>query len=142
MNGARLKRISIGCVAFIAALLVLDLVPSFLPLSAIEYRLFGYFYFWLAVKAAVAMFVAASIGAYFAQVDFVGPSVLLAAAVWAFTIYFLNSIAAVVGQDDILAVAGINFLGLLFGVGGSAIGAVVGRSFARQKSEDNAVGAT
>ena len=141
MNTTRLKRIGLGVLAAIAILSVFDLLPSFMPSSAINYRIFGHFYFWIAVEGAVVMFIAASVGAYVAKVNFVGPAVLLSIAAWVFTIYFLNSIAATAGQSNVFGVASINALGLLFGACGAGIGALVGGRFARQKTEENAVGA-
>jgi len=141
MNAIRPKRIGLGILVTIAVLGVFDLIPSFVPSSAIDYRLFGYFYFWVAIEGAIIMFMAALIGAYVAKVNFVGPAVLLSITVWTFTVYFLNSIASAAGPDDILNVASINILGLLFGAYGSGIGALVGRRFAKAKTEENAVGA-
>lgn len=132
MKATGLKRLGLGVLVAIAVLSVFDLLPSFLPSAAISYRIFGQFYFWLAVEGAVVMFVAASAGAYVAKTNFVGPAILLSIAVWAFTIYFVNSIATVAGQDNVLAAAGTNALGLLLGAFGAGIGAFIGGCIANR----------
>jgi hypothetical protein len=123
---ASTKRIAIGLVTSIAILAILDLLPSPIPSGYASYRLFDYFYVWPAVGGMVTMFVAAFCGAYVSKAGYIVPAVLLAVAVWVFAIYFLNSIGAAAGQDDILAVASTNLLGLIFGIGGAALGAYVG----------------
>lgn len=50
-------------------------------------------------------------------------------------VYFLNSITAVAGQGDILAVAGSNAFGLLFGIVGAAAGAYLGGRLSRRDDE-------
>jgi hypothetical protein len=142
MNATRLKQIGFGILTAIAVLSVFELLPSFVPSSVHNYRVFGHFYFGLAIEAAIVMFIAASAGAYVARVNFIWPAILLAVAVWFLVVYILNSIAAAAGQGDLLGVASINVLSLLFGACGSAIGALVGSRFARKTTEENAVGAT
>lgn len=123
---ASTKRIAIGLVTSIAILAVFDLLPGLVPREHVSYRLFDYFYVWPGVGGMVTMFVAACGGAYVSKTRYIIPAVLLAVAVWLFAIYFLNSIGAVAGQDDILAVATTNLLGLIFGIGGAAVGATIG----------------
>lgn len=135
MNAAKLKRLGLGVFVTLAVLSVFDLLPSFLPAPAIDYRILGHFYFWPAVSGAVGMFVAASAGAYVARANFVGSAIFLSITLWSFAIYFANSIATVVGQGDILAVAGTNVLGLLFGAFGAGLGAFVGGCFANRTAE-------
>ena len=50
-------------------------------------------------------------------------------------IYIVNSIAAAAGQGDILAIAGSNVLGLLFGVVGATAGARLGGRLSRRDEE-------
>jgi hypothetical protein len=102
--------------------------------------MFAIFYFWLAVEGRFVMFVAAFGGAYVARVRFVVPAVVLAAVIWAFVVYFANSIAATAGQGDILAVAGSNILALIFGGVSAASGAYLGR-YSSTKNESSAASA-
>lgn len=135
MSARRFKRIGIGLVATIVILIMFDLLPSSLPLSLVQYRIFGYFYFWSAVQGAIFIFVATFAGGYVAKVSFVAPAVLLSIGAWLAAVYFANSIAATAGEDNIMAVAGSNVAGLLFGAVGAAIGASVGRRVAGWKQD-------
>ncbi len=134
------KRIAIGLITSIAILAVLDWLPSPIPTKHVSYRLFDYFYIWPSVGGLVTMFIAALGGAYVSKTRFVIPAALLAAGVWFFVIYILNSIGAAAGQDDILAVASTNLLGLIFSIGGAAAGAYIGTCLVERevRSEDGA----
>lgn len=126
MNTRTIKRIGLGLLTTVVILTVFDALPSLVPGSLASYRIFGIFYFWPAVEGGSAMFVAAFAGAYVARVHLVVPSVILAAVLWLFVVYFANSIAAAVSQTDVWAVAGSNILALIFGLVGAAAGAFLG----------------
>ena len=129
------KRIGLGLLTTVLIAAAFDLVPSFLPDTWARERLAGYFYIWPGVEGACDGFLATLGGAYVARVPFVIPAVLFATGAWVFVICFLNSIAAAAGQDDILAVAGSNALGLLLGIFGAATGAYIGGRISRRDAE-------
>jgi hypothetical protein len=129
------KRIGLGLLTTLLIAAAFDFVPSFLPVTWASERLAGYFYVWPGVEGACVGFLAALGGAYVARVPFIIPAVLFATVSWIGVICFLNSIAAVAGQGDILAVAGSNALGLLFGIVGAAAGAYVGGHISRPDQE-------
>ena len=137
---ANFKRIGLGVLTTIAVLAIFDVLPNPIPSSLVGFRILGYFYFWPAVGGAIVMFIAAFAGAYVAKVRFVIPAVVLAALFWAFVVYFLNSIAAVAGQNDLISVAGSNILGLIFGCLGAVFGAKLGL-FAAGKRPNGATSA-
>ncbi len=121
-----LKRTMIGLITAVAILLLLDLLPSLVPNRYAAIQLFDHFYVWPGIGGLVGMFIAAFGGAYVSKVPFLVPAVALAVAGWVFVIYILNSIAAAAGQGDILSVASVNSLGLVFGIMGAFLGAVLG----------------
>ena len=123
---ADVKRIGIGLMTSVVILLLLDLLPSLVPDQYASYRLFDHFYVWQGFGWMVGMFVAAFGGAYVSKVRFVVPAVLLAFAVWLFSIFFVNSIAAAAEKGDFLFVASTNLLGLVFGIVGAVLGAISG----------------
>jgi hypothetical protein len=130
-----IKRIGLGLLTAVLIAAALDLAPSFLPEAWARERLAGYFYVWPGIEGACVGFLATLGGAYVARVPFVFPALVFAIGSWIFVVYFLNSIAAVAGQGDILAVAGSNALGLLFGILGAAGGAYLGGRLSRRDEE-------
>jgi len=135
------KRIAIGIATSIAILALLDLLPSPIPQSLVDYRLFDHFYVWPGIGGMATMFVAAFGGAFVSKARFEIPAVILAVGVWAGIVYFLNSIGAAAGQDDVLTVASTNLLGLILGVSGAAFGAYTGTRMVSRKSPDGNVAA-
>jgi len=120
------KRIGIGLLTSVVILLLLDLLSGLVPDQYASYRLFDHFYVWQGVGWMIQIFLAALGGAYVSNVRFVVPAALLAIAVWLFSIYFVNSIAAAAEQGDFLFVAGSNLFGLVFGIVGAVLGAISG----------------
>lgn len=135
------KRIAVGIATSIAILALLDLLPSPIPQSLVTYRLFDHFYVWPGIGGMVTMFVAAFGGAFVSKARFEIPAVILAVCVWIFIVFFLNSIGAAAGQDDVLTVASTNLLGLILGVSGAAFGAFAGARLVKRNSPDENVAA-
>jgi hypothetical protein len=129
-NMTNLKRMTIGLLTAVAILLLLDLLPSLVPDRYAALQLFDHFYVWPGVGGLVGMFIAAFGGAYVSKVPFVIPAAALAVAGWSFVVYLLNSIAAAAGHGDILSVASVNLLGLVFGIVGAVLGANLGARMA------------
>src|SRR5690606_41110601 len=130
-----IKRIGLGLLTTVLIAAAFDFVPSFLPVSWASERLAGYFYIWPGVAGAYVGFLASLGGAYVAREPFIIPAILFATVSWIAAINFLNSIGAVAGQDDILAVAGSNALELMFGIVGAAAGAYVDGGLSRPDEE-------
>jgi len=137
----KIQRMSIGIATSIAILALLDLLPSPVPQSLVNYRLLDHFYVWPGIGGMVTMFVAAFGGGFVSKARFEIPAVILAVGVWVFIVYFLNSTGAAAGQDDWLTVASTNLLGLILGVFGAAFGAYAGTRMASRNSPGGNVAA-
>jgi hypothetical protein len=123
MISPRRIRTVIASVASIGVILLLDMIPWKIDTTNLSE---GQLYLGLAVTSALAMFIAAFVGALIARANFIVPAVALAIVVGVLANSFVDAVHFIPGQGDFARNIGASLSVFAFAVGGAIIGAMIG----------------